>query len=114
MHLRARRLDHVEDEHQEREAEDQGAVGLEPVERLEAEPGRVGVHPPRHALEPDDMHRKEREVESDQHEPEVELAQALVQHVAEHLGPPVVGARHQREDAAAEHHVVEVRHHEVA
>ena len=81
--------------------------------QLEAQPLGVGVHPPRHAVEPDEVHREEGQVEADEHQPEVQLAEPLVQHPAEHLGPPVVGAGGQAEDAAAEQHVMEVGDHEV-
>ena len=42
-----------------------------------------------------------------------ELAQPLVEHPAGDLGPPVVEAGEEAEDAAAEEHVVEVGHDEV-
>ncbi len=57
------------------------------------------------------MHRKEREVHPDELQPEVPLAQGLVQQTAGHLRPPVVDAGEQAQDGAAEQHVVEVRHH---
>jgi hypothetical protein len=64
------------------------------------------------ALQFDDV--EERQVEPDQHEPEVELAEPLVEEPAEGLGPPVVSAGHQREDRPAEQDVVQVGHDEVA
>ncbi len=60
------------------------------------------------------MHREEGQIEPSEHEPEVELPQPLVQQLAEHLGPPVVGPGGEGEDATAEEHIVEMRHHEIA
>ena len=72
-------------------------------------PDGVRVGAARLALEPEDVHREEREVEPDEHQPEVQLAEPLVEHAAEDLRPPVVEAAEDREDQAAEQHVVEVR-----
>ena len=57
---------------------------------------------------PDDVHREERAVEEDERQEEVDLAQRLVHHPAEHLREPVVDRREDAEDAAAEEHVVDV------
>ena len=56
---------------------------------------------------------EEGDVESDEEQPEVDLAQRLVQHPAGQLGPPEVEAGEHRKDHRAEHHVMEVRDHEV-
>ena len=50
-------------------------------------------HPPRHALQPDPVHREESCVEADVHQPEMELAEAFVVHPPGHLREPVVDAR---------------------
>ena len=65
------------------------------------------------ALQAEDVHREEREVEPDEHQPEVQLAEPLVEHAPEDLRPPVVEAAEEREHQAAEQHVVEVRDDEV-
>jgi hypothetical protein len=52
-------------------------------------------------------------VEADEQQPEVDLAEPLVEHAPGHLGPPEVEARKHREHHGAEDDVVEVRHHEV-
>jgi hypothetical protein len=56
---------------------------------------------------------KECGVESDEQQPEVNLAQRLIQHPASELWPPEVEASKHREDNSAKHHVVEVRNNEV-
>jgi len=57
---------------------------------------------------------QERDLESDEQQPEVDFAQTLVQHLAGHLGPPEVQAREHEEDHGPENDVVEVRDDEVA
>ena len=74
---------------------------------------RVGVDAARHAVQPEHVHREEREVEAEQHQPEVKLADLLAQHRPDHLREPVVDAGEEAEDRAAEEHVVEVRDDEV-
>jgi hypothetical protein len=54
------------------------------------------------------VHRAEREVHADDHEPEVPACPTLVEHLAEHLRPPVVDAGEEAEHGATEDHVVEV------
>ena len=60
-------------------------------------------------VETQDVHREERQVEPDEHQHELDLAQGLVEHPAGHLREPVVDPREDAEDGAAEQHVVEVR-----
>src|SRR6056300_810082 len=59
-------------------------------------------------LQTNDMHWSEREVHTDNGEPEVDPTETLVEHLAKHLGPPVVHARKQAEYCATKNHVVEV------
>ena len=56
------------------------------------------------------MHREEGEIEADEHQPEVDLAETLVEVAAVHLREPVVEASEQTEDEAAEQDVMEVGH----
>ena len=72
----------------------------------------VGV-PARHALDTEPVLHQERGVEADEQQPEVQLAEPLVEHPARQLRPPEVEPGEHREDHGAEHHVVEVRDHEV-
>ena len=56
------------------------------------------------------MHGTKRQVEPDQHGPEVPLAEFLVEQVPEHLGPPEVEAGEDTEQGTSEDHVMEVSH----
>src|SRR5262249_40580019 len=60
------------------------------------------VDAPHLAAHPDDVHRKEREVEEDEGAPEVQMPEGHVRHPAEHLGEPVVDGREGAEDGAPE------------
>ena len=57
---------------------------------------------------------QEGDLEADEQQPEVDLAQALVEHLACHLRPPEVQAGEEHEHDGAEHGVVEVGNDEVA
>ena len=65
-------------------------------------------------LDAQEVLHEERGVEADEQQPEVDLAQPLVEHPAGELGPPEVEAGEHREHDRAEDDVVEVRHDEVA
>ena len=75
--------------------------------------GLVGVDAARHAEQAGNVHEVEGEMEADQEEPEVPLAQRLAQHAAGHLGIPVVEGGEDREEDGADQHVVEVRDDEI-
>ena len=76
-------------------------------------PGVVAVRAARHPEQAQEVHREEREVEPDEHGPEVELAEPLVEEPAVQLREPVVEAAEEPEHEPAEQHVVEVRDDEV-
>src|ERR1700719_283410 len=57
------------------------------------------AHVPSH---PEDVHREERAVERDERDPEMNLAERLAHHVAEHLGIPIGNSREDAEQATAE------------
>src|SRR4029077_15784043 len=63
---------------------------------------------------PEEVLRHEGDVEADEEDPELPLAETLVELPPEHLRPPVEEAREDREHDAAEQRVVEVRDDEVA
>src|SRR5689334_9918690 len=67
----------VGQEQQDPEGDDERPDGGHEVPELEAEAVVVGVDPARHALDTEDVHRPERQVEADQHQPEVPLADLL-------------------------------------
>ena len=106
-------LQHVDREEEDSEAHDVRADRRGEVVALPALVV-VRVDPAGHSLEADEVQRHEREVEADEQEPELPLAEALVEESSEHLRPPVEEAGEDREDDAAEQGVVEVRDHEVA
>ena len=69
----------------------------------------VRPDPPWHAEQAEHVLRQEREVEADEHQPEMDLPEPLVEQPAEHLRPPVVDAAEDGEDGAAEEDIVEMR-----
>ena len=54
------------------------------------------------------MHGEEGQVHADQHQPELYLPQALVQHPACHLREPVEYAREDTEDGPAKKDIMQV------
>src|SRR6266567_1878178 len=67
----------------------------------------------RHAGEPQEMLRKERDVDADERDPEMQLAERFVISVAGHFREPIVPAGEDREHGAEREHVMEMRHHVV-
>ena len=103
----------VVDEDEQRDGDEVAAQRRDEIERVPAEVGRVGVHAPRHAQEPEDVHGHERRQESQAVQPEVDLAEAVAHAAPEHLGEPVVDAGEEREHGTGEEDVVEVGDHVV-
>ena len=66
----------VHEEHEHRQRDDERADRREQVERVPAHARRVRVGAAGLALEAEEVHREEREVEPDDHQPEVQLAHA--------------------------------------
>src|SRR5690606_14706910 len=58
----------VDEREQYAEAEYEGAGGGHEIVPLEPQPGRIGVHAPRHSLETGPVHGPERKVEPDEHQ----------------------------------------------
>ena len=116
---RVRRRDRAEAPARDHVVEEDERRGAEPERRERDEHVEVGElrqvvgDAARHPLRAEDVHREEGEVEADEREPEVELAEPLVVHPAGHLREPVVDPGEDREDGAAEEHVVDVRDDEV-
>ena len=81
----------------------------EPPAALEA----VGGVAARHPGQTEEVHREEGQVEAGERQPELDLAQPLVEHLAEDLGPVEVDSAQEGEDAATEEDVVEVGDDEV-
>ena len=78
------------------------------VPSLPAQVRGVRVDPPRHSVHSEEVHGEERDVHSDEHEPEVELPEAFPDHPARKLRPPVVDPGEEAEDRAAEEDIVEM------
>ena len=109
----ARREVHVHEERDHRDREDAGADRRDLVHPGEAVVGQVRRVATRHADDAEPVLDEERRVEADEQQPEVPLAEPLVEHLAGPLGPPEVEAGEHREHDGAEHDVVEVRDDEV-
>src|SRR5919199_68840 len=108
------RLRHVVEERDRRGAEDEREDRRHRVQRGEPVAGQVVRVAPRHALTAEPVLHQERAVETDERQPEVQLAQPLVHHPAAQLREPEVDAGVGREHDGPEHHVVEVGDDEVA
>ena len=72
----------VPDEQREAQRQDHGADRGEEVQAAPAHLGLIGVDAARHALQPEDVHREEGEVEADEGEPEMPAAEAFAHHPA--------------------------------
>ncbi len=96
----------VVDEHHQADGDDEGPDRDDPVPGLEA--GVVAPGPPDHSLQAQPVHRGESHVETDEPEPEVDLADAVVHHPTCELGEPVIETTEDSQDGAAEQDVVEV------
>ena len=90
--------DHVVEEDERRRAEPERRERDEHVQVGELR--RVVGDAARHPLDADEVHREEREVEADERQPEVQLAEALVVHAPGHLREPVVHPGEDREHAS--------------
>src|SRR3546814_15305365 len=75
---------------------------------------RSGVDAPRQAEQAGYVHRKEGQVEADEQQPEAPAAQPLREGFPARRRYPVIEGAEQREDHAADQHVMEMRDDEVA
>ena len=87
----------VHEQKQDADGEQERADRGDHVERVPADALRIGVDAPGHAEQTGDVHREEAEVEADEHQPEVPLAEPLVEHPPGHLGEPDVEGAYDRE-----------------
>src|SRR5260370_41886514 len=101
--------DDVPEEDPDSDAKDKGADRGKQVHFIPADIAGIGVDAARHPEPPQEEHGEEGEVDANQHQPELDLAQALAEQLAGHLGEPVVDACENAEDGTAEEHVVQVR-----
>ncbi len=77
--------------------------------RVPAHLRRIGVDAARHAFQPQDVHREEREIEADEKNPEIHLAQGFVHHSAGELREPIVESAEKRKQRATNEDVMEMR-----
>ncbi len=109
----AERADHVPQQEGDPGHLERHAHRREQVPQLETAFRQKGVDPAWHAEHTGKVLWDEREVEPDEEQPEVPLAQPLVQHPAGHLGEPVVERGEHGEDETTDQDEVKVRDHEV-
>ena len=98
----------VPEQHGHADGDDESTGGRNGVPQVESGVGGIAVDAARHALKTEYVHRPERQVEADEQHPEPDLAQTLVQFVAERLRPPEVETRQHPHQGTAEDHVMEV------
>src|ERR1700678_4347732 len=87
---------------------DEAADGDDHVPGIPPTPRLIGVDTARHAQKSWYVHEVETYVETDQEQPEVPFAQPLIQHLAGHLGVPVVEPSKEAEDDGSYQNVVKV------
>src|ERR1044071_5512527 len=75
--------------------------------------GGIGVNPTGHSAQAKKMHAEKSEIETDEKEPEVNLAQSFIHHAAGHFGNPVVQASKHRKYRATNQDIVKMRNDEV-
>ena len=78
------------------------------VQGVEANAGRIRKDPARHAEESRRVHRHERDVEADEHQPEREASEPLGQHLSVDQRVVVVEPGQQRKNRAADEHRVQM------
>src|SRR6201999_329347 len=85
----------------------------EELHRLPAAAGLVGVDSARHPHQAGDVHQVKSEMESDHEQPEMELAEAFVEHSPGDFGIPVIKSGEESEQNSADDHVVKMGDDEV-
>src|SRR5690625_6213040 len=101
--------DHVEQEGQGRSAHDEGTDRRDLVQPVEVVLREIVHVPARCSDHPEPVLDQEGHVETDGQQPEMDLADALGELVAEHLRPPEIEAREHPEHDRPGHDVVEDR-----
>ena len=110
----AGRPDDIVQEGDDAEADKEDARRGEGVPELPARFTGVGDYAAGHSVHTQEVHGEEGDVHAYEEEPELHLAQrARSWHLAGNLGPPVIDAGKEAEDAATEEHIVEVRNHKI-
>src|SRR3984893_11055001 len=107
-------LEDVPDERNHRRAKDECADRGDHVVHLESVGRQVIRVAARHPAVAQPVLNQERGVKTDERQPEMQLAQPLVEQPSGHLRRPEVGTGEGGEHDGPEQHVVEVRDHEIA
>src|SRR5580693_2345792 len=107
-------LEDVPDERKHRHAKDERPDRGHDVVGLESIGGQVIGVAARHTEIAQPVLNQERGVKTDERQPEMQLAQPLVEQPAGHLREPEVDTGERGEHDGAEQHVVKVRDHEIA
>src|SRR3954465_13882522 len=76
--------------------------------------GGVGIDPSRHPDQPENVHRKERDVKANERQPEVPAADSFAEHSTGDLGKPVIDGANEGKHGAADQHVMKMSHHEIS
>src|SRR5208283_166664 len=103
----------IPDEHQRGNGLKENADGDNQIPDIPAATGLVGVNPARHAENSRHVHEVERQMEADDEQPELKLAEFLVVHSAGHFREPIIESAENRKENRAYDHVMEVRNHKV-
>src|SRR5205085_8641053 len=98
---------------QNRQRDQHGAAGREHIERLPSELWQIGVDTARHSHQAENVHREKGSIESDEEKPERQRTEFLAVHTPAPLREPVVKSAEEREERAADQHVMQMRHDEV-
>ena len=83
--------------------------------KVEARPAglwQIRINPARHPVQSENVHREECQIETDEHQPEVQVPQRLAEHSPGPFWKPVVRRTEQRKHCPADQHVMQVRDHE--
>ena len=103
----------VDQEQRDARRDHERADRRDQVQRVPAETAGIRINASRHAGEPRDVHREERDVDPDEHQSEHPAAGALGQRSRADEGNPVVERREQRKHHPADQHVMQMRDDEI-
>src|SRR5436305_9434917 len=103
-----RRTEGVDKKHKKARDEYGRTCADEQVETVPRHVRLVGVDAARHSLQSENVHRKERQVETYEDQPKGPLARTFAHHPPGDLGKPVIDSAQQRKYRAADQHIVEM------
>src|ERR1700722_4521627 len=103
----------VADEHQYTRGLKEHADGDDEIPDIPAAPRLVGIDGARHSKNAGNVHEVERQMESNDEEPEVQFAERLAVHSSGHLRKPIIEGPKEREENTAHDDVMKGRDDEV-